>query len=168
LHQLLKRIGTDTPAALRGVFHGAMRLWLIRFLNVPPARLPEDEVLDDLPRDAAGIREAFLLALDRQGSVREAARLVARALALGHPAEALIATLARAVLREDADFHTLQILEAGVRQWREWGNSAQGRRILVAVARWLAAHSPTQRAQLQTADVAQRLARGQNLHEEAM
>jgi hypothetical protein len=71
LHQLLKRIGTDTPAALRGVFHGAMRLWLIRFLNVPPARLPEDEALDDLPRDADGIREAFLLALDRQGSVRE-------------------------------------------------------------------------------------------------
>jgi hypothetical protein len=167
LHQLLKRIGTDTPAALRSVFHGAMRLWLIRFLNVPPARLPEDEALDDLPRDADGIREAFLLALDRQGSVREAARLVARALALGHPAEALIATLARAVLREDADFHTLQILEAGVRQWREWGDSAEGRRVLVAVARWLAAHSPTQRAQLQTADVAQRLARGQNLHEEA-
>jgi hypothetical protein len=44
-----------------------------------------------------------------------------------------------------------------VRQWREWGDSAEGRRILVAVARWLAAHSPTQRAQLQTADVAQRL-----------
>ena len=167
LHQLLKRIGVDTPAALRGVFHGAMRLWLIRFLNVPPARLPEEDALDDLPRDASQIGEAFLQALDRQGSVREAARLVARALALGHPGETLIATLGRAVLREDADFHTLQILEAAVRQWREWGDTAEGRRILVAVARWLAAHSPTQRTQLQTADVAQRLARGQNLHEEA-
>jgi len=39
--------------------------------------------------------------------------------------------------------------------------------LLVAVARWLAAHSPTPRAQLQTADVARRLARGQALHEEA-
>jgi len=36
-----------------------------------------------------------------------------------------------------------------------------------AVARWLAAHSPTPRALLQTADVARRLARGQNLHEDA-
>jgi nitrite reductase/ring-hydroxylating ferredoxin subunit len=168
LHQLLKRIGADAPAALRGVFHGAMRLWLIRFLNVPPARLPEEDALDDLPRAAGEIGEAFLQALDRQGSVREAARLVARALALGHPGEALIATLGRAVLREDADFHTLQILEAAVRQWREWGDTREGRLILVAVARWLAAHSPTQRAQLQTADVAQRLARGQNLHEEAI
>ena len=168
LHQLLKRVGTDTPAALRGVFHGAMRLWLIRFLNVPPARLPEEEALDDLPRDADGINQAFLAALDRQGSVREAARLVARALAVGHPADDLVATLGRAVLREDADFHTLQILEAGVRQFREWGDTPEGRRILVAVARWLAAHSPTPRAQLQTADVAQRLARGQNLHEEAI
>ena len=168
LHQLLKRIGTDTPDPLRGVFHGAMRLWLIRFLNVPPARLPEEDALDDLPRNASEIGEAFLQALDRQGSVREAARLVARALALGHPRETLIATLGRAVLREDADFHTLQILEAAVRQWREWGDTREGRRILVAVARWLAAHSPTQRAQLQTADVAQRLARGQNLHEEAI
>jgi hypothetical protein len=168
LHQLLKRVDKDTPDALRGVFHGAMRLWLIRFLNVPPARLPEEDSLDDLPRDASEIGEAFLHALDRQGSVREAARLVARALALGHSGETLIATFGRAVLREDADFHTLQILEAAVRQWREWGDTREGRRILVAVARWLAAHSPTQRAQLQTADVAQRLARGQNLHEEAI
>lgn len=167
LHQLLKRAGTDTPAALRGVFHGAMRLWLIRFLNVPPARLPEEEALDDLPRDADAIHDAFLAALDRQGSVRDAARLVARALALGHSGDAIVATLARAMLREDAGFHTVQMLEAGVRQWREWGDTAEGRRVLVAVARWLGAHSPTPRAQLQTADVARRLARGQTLHEEA-
>ncbi|MBI2749595.1 MAG: Rieske (2Fe-2S) protein [Burkholderiales bacterium] len=166
LHQLLKRIEKDTPDALRGIFHGAMRLWLIRFLNVPPVRLPEEDSLDDLPSDAAQIRDAFLSALDRQGAVKEAARLVARTLALGHPGDALVATLARAMLREDAGFHTFQMLEAGVRQWREWGDTPEGRRILVAVARWLAAHSPTPRAQLQTADVARRLARGQNVYEE--
>ncbi len=53
-----------------------------------------------------------------------------------------------------------------MRQWREWGDTPEGRRILVAVARWLAAHSPTPRAQFQTADVARRLARGQNVYEE--
>jgi hypothetical protein len=151
---------------LRGVFHGAMRLYLIRFLNVPPARLPGEggDRLDDLPTDAALLREAFLTALDRQGSVREAGRIVARYLILGHRADALIVTLARAVLREDADFHTFQMLEAGVRQYREWGGD-EGRHILIAVARYLAAHSPTERARLQTAMVARRLSLGQALHE---
>jgi hypothetical protein len=37
---------------------------------------------------------------------------------------------------------------------------------LVAVARYLAAHSPTERAVLQTADIAQRLMRGGELHVE--
>ena len=76
----------------------------------------------------------------------------------------LIATLARALLREDAGFHAYQMLEAGVRQFREWGNCDQGRHILVAVARYLAAHSPTERALLQTADIARRLMRGGELH----
>jgi nitrite reductase/ring-hydroxylating ferredoxin subunit len=175
LHQLLSRITAErpveleSPELLRGVIHGAMRLYLIRFLNVPPARLPGEagDQLDDLPVDGETLREAFLDALDRQGSVREAGRLVARYLTLGHPADLLITTLARAVLREDADFHTYQMLEAGIRQYREWAGGDEGRHILIAVARYLAAHSPTERAQLQTAMVARRLSLGQALHEEA-
>ena len=100
-----------------------------------------------------------------RGSVRDAGRLVARYLALRHPADRLITTLAHAVLREDADFHTYQMLEAGVRQYREWGDTDEGRDILIAVARYLAAHSPTERAQLQTAMVARRLSLGQALYE---
>jgi hypothetical protein len=69
-----------------------------------------------------------------------------QALKLGHPPEDLIATLARALLREDAGFHAYQMLEAGVRQFGEWGPSDQGRHVLIAVARYLAAHSPTLRA----------------------
>jgi hypothetical protein len=38
--------------------------------------------------------------------------------------------------------------EAGVRQFGEWGNCDQGRHILIAVSRYLAAHFPTQRALL--------------------
>jgi hypothetical protein len=59
------------------------------------------------------------------------------------------------------------MLEAGVRQFLEWGNAAQGRHILIAVARNLAAHSPTERPLLQTADIARRLMRGGELHREA-
>ena len=75
-------------------------------------------------------------------------------------------TLARAVLREDAGFHTYQTLEAGIRQFAAWGNTDPGRHVLIAVARYLDAHSPTERAALQTADIAQRLMRGDELHEE--
>ena len=95
-----------------------------------------------------------------------AARLVARYLNLDHPVSKLIDTLVRAGVREDADFHTLQMIEAGVAQYLEWGPGEQGTHILLAVARYLAAHSPTQRAQLQTAQIAMRLDRGENVYQD--
>ena len=48
-----------------------------------------------------------------------------------HPVQLLIATLSRAVLREDAEFHTYQMLEAGVQQYWQWADSAPGRLILI-------------------------------------
>jgi nitrite reductase/ring-hydroxylating ferredoxin subunit len=171
IHQMLARIGNadgdDRALALRSVLHGAMALYLTRYLNVPPARLPgeDGEPLEDLPADAEAIRAGLLDAFDRQRQVDRAARLVARHLSLGHSPQALIATLAHAVLREDASFHAYQMLEAGVRQFTAWGDTNEGRHILVAVARYLAAHSPTERAALQTADIARRLMRGGELHQ---
>ena len=175
VHQALKRIGSEAADtrepvdAVRGLLHGAMALYLARYLNVPPASLPGErgDRLDELPAAAEEICAALLDAFDRQQQIDAAARLVARHLILGHSPEALIATLARALLREDAGFHAYQMLEAGVRQFREWGNGDQGRHILIAVARYLAAHSPTERAILQTADIARRLMRGGELHREA-
>jgi hypothetical protein len=79
----------------------------------------------------------------------------------------LVDTLTRAAVREDADFHTFQVVEAGVRQCREWTGQPEMEHILVAVARYLAAHAPTQRAQLQTAEIALRLHRGDSLYEDA-
>ena len=173
VHQMLNRIGTASAdglvAAVRGVLHGAMALYLTRYLNVPPARIPGEngEQLDELPADAETILATLLDAFDRQRQVDLAARLVARHLTLGHSPQALIATLARAVLREDAGFHAYQMLEAGVRQFTVWGNTDAGRHILIAVARYLAAHSPTERAALQTAEIARRLMLGAELHQEA-
>ena len=97
VHQVLKRIGGDPEhvadfiEASRAVLHGALAVYLIRYLNVPPARL-------------------------------------------------------------------------WVRQFGEWGNTEPGRHILIAVARYLAAHSPTERGWLQTADIAARLSKGDQLH----
>ena len=175
LHQALVRATGDGTAhdngyceAVRGVFHGAMRIYLNRYLNVPPARLPGErsDSLDDLPSDPDELRSAILEAFDRQQQVNAAARLVARYLRLGHPSDGLIVTLAYALLREDAGFHTHQNFEACVRQYREWGDSEEGHTILVAAARYLAAHAPTERAQYQTATIAQRLHRGGKVHEE--
>jgi hypothetical protein len=173
LHQMLRRTGTagidGYLTAVRAIMHGAMALYLARYLNVPPARIPgeDNDQLDDLPVDAEAIRAALLDAFDRQRQVDLAARLVARHLTLGHPPEVLIATLAHAALREDAGFHAYQMLEAGVRQFGAWGNTDEGRHVLVAVARYLAAHSPTERGTLQTADIAQRLMKGAELHQDA-
>jgi nitrite reductase/ring-hydroxylating ferredoxin subunit len=173
VHQMIKRIGiADSERhveAMRSILHGAMALYLARYLNVPPARIPGDggDLLDDLPTDIEALRTALLDAFDRQRQVDLAARLVARHLSLGHSPQALVATLGRALLREDAGFHAYQMLEAGVRQFGEWGSTDEGRHILVAVARYLAAHSPTERAALQTADIARRLMRGGELHQEA-
>ncbi|PMS29199.1 (2Fe-2S)-binding protein [Paraburkholderia rhynchosiae] len=173
LHQMLRRIGTvdidGYITAVRGIMHGAMALYLARYLNVPAARIPGDgnDQPDDLPADADTIRTALLDAFDRQRQVDLAARLVARHLTLGHPPQALIATLALAVLREDAGFHAYQMLEAGVRQFAVWSDTGEGRHILIAVARYLAAHSPTERGTLQTADIARRLMQGGELHQGA-
>jgi hypothetical protein len=170
--QMLKRIGTANTdghvTAVRTILHGTMALYLTRYLNVPPARIPGEhgEEPDELPTDAETIRAALLDAFDRQRQVDLAARLVARHLKVGHSPQSLIATLARAVLREDAGFHAYQILEAGVRQFTVWRNTDEGRHILIAVARYLAAHSPTERSALQTADIARRLMRGGELHQE--
>ena len=98
-----------------------------------PVRLPAVE----RPRH----RQPAVLEPDR-AQVDLAARLVARHLTLGHSPQALIATLARAVLREDAGFHAYQMLETGVRQFGLWGDTDEGGRILIALARYLAAHSP--------------------------
>jgi nitrite reductase/ring-hydroxylating ferredoxin subunit len=174
IHQALKRTAADDVQqndgsdAARGVLHGAVAVYLARYLNVPPARLPGEggDRLNDLPDTIEEIRAALLSAFDRQRQVDTAARLVARHLTLGHPPAALIATLAHALLREDAGFHAYQMLEAGVRQFGEWGNTDQGRHILIAVARYLAAHSPTERSSFQTADIAQRLLRGGELHQD--
>jgi hypothetical protein len=84
---------------------------------------------------------------DRQRQIDAAARLVARFLTLGHPPETLIATLAQALLREDAGFHAYQMLEAGVRQFHEWGNCDQGRHILIAVVRYSQTASPREAAE---------------------
>lgn len=148
---------------LRGVFDAAISVYLERFLNVPSARLPETAELRDNPeRLLAEIEPLF----DQRHQVQPAAGLAIHYLAAGGRAEKLIAGLAGALLREDRDFHSLQTLEAAAYHARHESGPATRQVLLVAAARYLAAHCPTARAELQTYRIALRLARGEKLFEE--
>ena len=159
---------SPTPDVVRSVFHGAIAVYMDRFLNVPPAKLPgQRRSLDDLPTNGAKLLDQLLEALDQKHEVEEAARLVARYARLSLPLPDLIDRLTFATVREDLDFHPLQVLESGVRQVQLWPpGSTEAEHILVGVTRYLAAHCPTQRGGLQTARVALRLHRGDAVYED--
>lgn len=146
---------------LRGVFDAAMSIYLDRFLNIPAARLPQPNgksaqaALDEMPE-----------LLNNQQQVNEAARLVANYLYSDGEPDRLLAMLGKLLLREDRDFHTIQCVEAAFRQYELLGPGEAGTHVLVAAARYLAAHAPTMRAQGQTFQIARRLHRGENLFEE--
>ena len=77
-----------------------------------------------------------------------------------------MAMLGKLMLRENRDFHVIQEMEAAFRQYTLLGQTPDGVRVLVAAARYLAAHSPTMRSQAQTYQIATRLHRGDRLFEE--
>jgi nitrite reductase/ring-hydroxylating ferredoxin subunit len=150
LEQGLRR--SPSRELLRGVLDAAMSVHLDRFLNVPATRLPQ-------PEDGHGVLSELPHLLDQQQQVDEAGKLVASY--RGDPDE-LIATLGACLLREDRNFHTIQCVEAAVRQHELLGDTLP----LIAAARYLAAHAPTDRAQRQTYEIARRLNRGEKLYED--
>lgn len=158
VHQGLRRV--QSRELVRGIYDAAMSIYLDRFLNIPPARLPEP---DGRAWTAAAFDEALSEMLNRQQQVNEAGALVASALNGGIGADRVMAALGRALLREDRDFHTIQTVEAAFRQFTLLEGTPEGPLVLVAAARYLAAHSPTVRAQGQTYEIARRLQRGENL-----
>src|SRR5690606_26597477 len=144
---------------LRGVFDAAMSIYLDRFLNIPAARLPQ-------PNGKGASLSEMPELLNNQQQVNEAARLVAGYLYHDGEPERLLAMLGKLLLREDRDFHTIQCVEAAFRQYELLGASEAGTHVLIAAARYLAAHAPTMRAQGQTFQIARRLHRGESLFEE--
>jgi nitrite reductase/ring-hydroxylating ferredoxin subunit len=153
---------SQSPELVRGVLDAAMSVHLDRFLNVPPARLPWPE---------AGAEPDALLAelpvlLDRQQQVDEAGGLVASFLGAGGDSDRLVAALGAALLREDRNFHTIQCVEAAVRQHELLRGTDDAALPLVAAARYLAAHATTTRSQRQTFEIARRLHRGDRLYED--
>ena len=148
---------------LRGVFDAAMSVYLDRFLNIPATRLPTPQP----DANAASLLGELPLLLDERDRVDTTGRLVASYLAAGGASEQLVATLGACLLRENRNFHTIQCVEAAVHQHELLKGTGDEDLPLIAAARYLAAHAPTNRSQIQTYDIARRLNRGDRLYEDA-
>jgi nitrite reductase/ring-hydroxylating ferredoxin subunit len=163
LHQSLARC--SSPELLRGVYQGALRVYLDRFLNIPAARLPDAGMAGASP---AGDLDDLQACWDQEGEVDRAGQIVYGHVANGGKPDEVIAALGHALLDEDAQFHWFQIYEAAVRQARAWpAGSVQQGLILAGAARFLAAHTPTRRELRQVVRIAVRLRRGEPLYEES-
>jgi len=150
-----------SPELVRGVLDAAMSVYLDRFLNVPATRLPKPQ---------GGEPDALLAELrdlyDRQQQVDEAGQLVASYLGAGGDADRLVGELGSSLLREDRNFHTIQCVEAAVRQHELLDGTEESGLPLLAAARYLAAHASTARSQRQTYEIARRLHRGERIYED--
>jgi hypothetical protein len=170
VHQGLRRIATQE--LLRGVFDGAMRVYLNRFLNVPPVPLPKPTTIE---RNNSIECQNMLLKdlppiLDKQQQVNQAGQLVADYLYNGGNPDRLLVEIGKALLREDRNFHSIQMVEGIFRQYslisNDEDNTMTTMHLLTAVARYLAAHSPTMRSQGRTYQIANQLYHGEHLFEE--
>ena len=161
---------------LRAIFDVAMSNYLNRFLNVPCVALPSEKEEPINNRDSESnlenMMDRFLDTLDKRHQVNEAAKMVATCLSTQQGEKELSEILVHALLREDRSFHTIQMLEAAFRQKTELQRLQvlEGIKpishILIAAARYLAAHTPSARAQGQTFEIAWRLHQGGKLYEE--
>jgi len=175
-----------TPELLRGVFDAAMRIYLNRFLNVPPARIPKPKLTVTIGKSSdnnnvnAAKQDARMLlnklpdVLDKQQQINQAGQLVSDYLYMGGNSNLLLALVGSLLVREDRNFHSIQMVEAAFKQLSCLFPSIKDSddvdsecvNILVAAARYLAAHSPTMRSQARTFQIGSQLYHGMHLFEE--
>jgi nitrite reductase/ring-hydroxylating ferredoxin subunit len=166
VHQGLRRL--PTMELLRGVFDAAIRIYLNRFLNIPPATIPKKSIYDKAI-DPDTILRGLTELLDKQQRVNETGQLVADYLYQGRRIDQLTSMLGKLLLREDRNFHSIQMIEAAYRQYSLLDNDDNNStrvNILLAAFRYLAAHSPTMRSQDRTYQIANQLHHGEELFEE--
>ncbi len=179
VQQAIRRL-PSSKELLRAIFDVAMSNYLNRFLNVPSTALPSEKAEPinynyndnkDNENNWVNIRDRFLDTLDKRQQVNEAAKIVASSLYTQGEKE-LSTILVQALLREDRSFHTIQMVEAAFRQKTELqrlqvlDGIKPISHVLIAATRYLAAHTPSARAQGQTFEIALRLNKGGKLYEE--
>ena len=161
VHQGLRRV--KSIGLMRGIFDAAMSIYLDRFLNLPSVRLPQPAPV----ADPDTLLDQFETLLNLQQQVNPAGVLAAQYLVSGGSPQRLMAKMGHLLLREDRNFHTIQCIEAAFNQYRTIRTESEERanHVLIAAARYLAAHAPTMRSQLQTFTIARRLSHNENLFE---
>jgi nitrite reductase/ring-hydroxylating ferredoxin subunit len=153
---------------MKAVTHGAMFVYLTHFLNIPRALLPAErgkaaipELLDDQP----ALLGRLLYCAEFQ-QVEEAAAIVHYYQEHGYALADLKAVLGKALLREDATFHTFQMVDAAFNQHATLGEEhPDGRLGLVAATRYMVAQRLRRNVLFSTQN-ALKLQRGEALNEE--
>lgn len=160
VHQSLRR--STSVDLTRAVFHGAMSVYLDRFLNTPSAKRPKPVANQAKTQDTSELLEL----MNKQQQVEQSAKWVVNFLAHGGDKKALFNTLGHALLREDAEFHTFQMYEAAMVEHDIWEQESSDlsdyakETLILATTRYLAGHAPTARDVPHTARIAMRLHRG--------
>lgn len=161
VHGLSQR--TNAQELYRGVFDSAMSVYLDRFLNTPPTPLPDPESQGEPEDILHNLMECF--EVESNGEVDRAGRLTAEYLASGGDVGQLKRKLGESLLREDVGFHPRQNIETAFNQYGLVENEERAQIHLIATVRYLSAHTPTRRAGEQTFRIAERLNRGEKIHE---
>jgi hypothetical protein len=144
--------------------------------------LPKPKRIENISSNISTVKnpetllKEFLTLLDKQQQVNQAGELVMDYLYNNGKPERLLAVMGKSLLREDRNFHSIQMIEAIFKQYSLYSltsvrddennsNNTTGAHLLVAAARYLAAHSPTMRSQGHTYQTANQLYHGEHLFE---
>ena len=131
---------------LRGIFDAAMSVYLNRFLNVPPSPIPT--ILENSEEPDILLKK-FLDILDKRQQVKDATEIVVSDIKAGGDEGKFLSVLGKALLREDRNFHSIQMIEATCRRYKMVVQAkiplVDQASVLIARCRYLAAHSPTGR-----------------------
>jgi hypothetical protein len=149
---------------MRGLFHGAVFLTYLRWLNMPAARIPKlEQRLDETFDSAKKMLDRLQEFADFQ-KVFEAEILVNQYFEEGHDITQLKHTIAHIMLREDAELHMFQVLEVAFRHFDLSTNVEEKRIHLLAATRYIAAQK-LMKGILWSTENAERLQRGELLSE---
>ncbi len=154
----------SSKALLRAIFHGAVFMTYLRWLNMPAARVPQhgQRIGEDFASDEAMLGRLGELA-DFQ-KVFEAELLVSQYLEEGRDITRLRHALAHVMLREDAELHMFQVLEAAFRHYDLSTDPEEKRVHLLAATRYITAQKVMKNILWSTQN-AERLQRGELLSE---
>lgn len=149
---------------MRGLFHGAVFMTYVRWLNMPAARVPNPGQTLGEPFDSDEQMLARLQEFADFQKVFEAELVVNQYLEEGRDITKLKHALAHVTLREDAELHMFQVLEVAFRHFDLTDDPEEKRIHMLAATRYITAQK-VMKGILWSTENAERLQRGELLSE---